>query len=104
MEKEKPINEQICALMAEILTLESSADEIRAEIRKRKDEIKKKIKDLGFSVKAFNKVLDDYRVLQSPARKEKWWELQEEIAKINFALRQPTLFVYARKNGASWAK
>lgn len=104
MEKEKPINEQICDLMAQILTLESSAEEIRAEIRARKKEIRDKIKELGFDVKAFNKVLDDYRVLQSPERKAKWWEMQEEIAKINFALHQPTLFEYAREKGAAWAK
>lgn len=101
---EKPINEQICDLMAEILTLEDSEAEIRAEIRRRKAEIKEKVKDLGFDYKAFNKVLNDYRIFHNPEKKEAWWRQCEEVAKIQVALKQPTLFEYARQNGASWAK
>lgn len=100
---EKPINEQICELMAQIMTLESS-EEIRAEIRARKKEINQKIKDLGFDTKAFNKVLAEYRIQMNPAKKRAWWEQCEQVAKIQFALEQPPLFEYARKNGASFAK
>lgn len=102
--QEKPINEQICELMAEILTLESTAAEIRAEIAARKKDIRERIKDLGFDPKAFNKVLDDYRVLKDPNRKAKWMEQCEEVAKIQVALRQPTLFEMARDSGQDWAK
>lgn len=92
----KPINEQICDIMAEILTLESSADEIHAEIRKRKNQINSKIKELGFDIKAFNKVLADFRILQNPSKKADFLRECREIAKIKVALHQPSLFEYAK--------
>ncbi len=101
---EKPINEQIIELIAQILTLESAGEEIRAEIRAKKKDINEKIKELGFEPKAFNKVLSDYRIQMNPAKKAEWWQRCEQVAKIQFALKQPSLFEYARKNGADWAK
>ena len=104
MKDEKPINEKICEAIAQIMILEDSAAEIRAEIADRKREIREKIKELGFNVKAFNKVLESFRIQRDSEKKEKWLELQKEIAKIQVALRQPSLFEYARAAGVEGFK
>lgn len=88
----KPINEQIVEAMAQIMALEDTAAETRAEIARRKAEIRDKIKEMGFDTKAFNKVLQSFRIMSSPQRKAEWLQLQSEIAKIQVALQQPTLF------------
>lgn len=66
--------------------------------------MEKPINEQIIEPKAFNKVLSDYRIQMNPAKKAEWWQRCEQVAKIQFALKKPSLFEYARKNGADWAK
>lgn len=84
----KPIDKQILETMGQIMALEDTAAETRAEIARRKAEIRAQIKEMGFDAKAFNKVLQTFRIMSSPRRKEEWLQMQSEIAKIQVALRQ----------------
>lgn len=97
----KPINEKIVAAIAELLQVEEIINDNRQTARDIKKRIHEDVKDMGFDIKAFNKILNDFRILKSPAKKQAWLEQQKEIARIEVALHQPTLFEYARKNGVN---